>query len=99
MTTEAVITKVQYDSHSVYEMMLKIHDLEKELKNEKILSASWEEKCKNNHVLVVKFNIELADSRDLVNTLTLAKKDLEDKIANLNVIFQICKRNFVLRKL
>jgi len=61
MTTEAVIAKVQYDSYSVYEMLLKIYALENELKNEKSLSAFREEKCKKNHALVVKFNTELAN--------------------------------------
>ena len=90
MTKETVIAKVQYGSHSIFEdklhkMMLKIHDLENELKNEKSLSASWEEKCKKNHALVVKFNIELADNKHYVNTLKITKKSLEDKVASLNV--------------
>ena len=90
MTKEAVIAKVQYDSYSVFEdklhkMMLKIHDLENELKNEKCLSASWEEKCKKNHALVAKFNIELAHTKDHVNTLNITKKALEDKVASLIV--------------
>ena len=46
MTREAVIAKVQDDSHSGFEMMLKIYALENELKNEKSLSASWEESVK-----------------------------------------------------
>jgi len=94
---EAVIAKVQYDSHSVFEdklhkMMLKIHDLENELKNEKCLSASWEEKCKKNHALVAKFNIELAHTKDHVNTLNITKKALEDKVASLNVIISYLQK-------
>ena len=42
-------------------------------------------KCKKNHALIVKFNIELAHTKAHVNTLILAKKVLEDKITNLNV--------------
>ena len=49
------------------------------------MSASWEEKCKKNHALVVKFNIELADTKDHVNALKITKKALEDKVASLNI--------------
>ena len=49
------------------------------------MNASLESKLVNEHALVVKFNIELAGAKDYINTLNLAKKDLEDKIANLNV--------------
>ena len=49
------------------------------------MSASWEEKCKKNHALVVKFNIELTHTKDHVNTLNITKKALEDKVVSLNV--------------
>ena len=49
------------------------------------MSASLEEKCKNNHALVVKLNTELAHTKDHVNTLNITKKALEDKVASLNV--------------
>ena len=33
----------------------------------------------------MKFNIELADAKEHINTLNLAKKTLEEKVANLNL--------------
>ena len=62
-----------YESKLIKEHKL-VASLESKLNNEKSLSASWEEKCKKNHALI-EFNLKLVDSRDHVNTLTLAKKD------------------------
>ena len=49
------------------------------------MNASLESKLINEHSLVIKFNIELTDTKDHVNTLNITNKALEDEIASLNV--------------
>ena len=70
---------VDSDSFSLFQEQInilssKVSDYENNLLKERNLNASLESKLVNEHALVVKFNIELADAKDYINTLTLAKK-------------------------
>ncbi|KAJ9541350.1 hypothetical protein OSB04_027856 [Centaurea solstitialis] len=59
-------------------------DSSSEIKQANKQTTIAESKLASEHALVVKFNIELAYSKDKVNMLTLANITLEDKVTSLN---------------
>ncbi|KAJ9562108.1 hypothetical protein OSB04_007268 [Centaurea solstitialis] len=62
----------------------KVSEYENKIKQANKQTTIAESKLASEHALVVKFNIELAYSKDKVNMLTLANKTLEDKVTSLN---------------
>jgi len=69
-------SKVDCNSYSYFQEQInilssKVLDYEGNLVKERNLSTSLESKLVNEHTLVVKFNIELADAKEHINTLNL----------------------------
>ncbi|KAJ9535164.1 hypothetical protein OSB04_un001757 [Centaurea solstitialis] len=62
----------------------KVSEYENKIKQANKQTTIAESKLASEHALVVKFNIELAYSKDKVNMLTLANETLEDKVTSLN---------------
>ncbi|KAJ9565746.1 hypothetical protein OSB04_001712 [Centaurea solstitialis] len=62
----------------------KVSEYENKIKQANKQTTIAESKLASEHALVVKFNIELAYSKDKVNMLTFANKTLEDKVTSLN---------------
>ncbi|KAJ9562411.1 hypothetical protein OSB04_007571 [Centaurea solstitialis] len=62
----------------------KVSEYEKKIKQANKQTTIAESKLASEHALVVKFNVELAYSKDKVNMLTVANKTLEDKVTSLN---------------
>ncbi|KAJ9541440.1 hypothetical protein OSB04_027946 [Centaurea solstitialis] len=65
-------------------LAFKVSEYDKKIKQANNLTTIAESKLASEHALVVKFNIELAYSKDKVNMLTLANKTLEEKVTSLN---------------